>query len=263
MIVDEEEGKDLLFNGSLEKGLMVLGAFKGERRHMSIREVAEVVGLNRSSAQRMVYTLEKLGFIRKSEKTRKYQLTLKALNIGFNYMASNPIVDLAGPFLLELSNVTGETTNLTEPDGTEMVYVSRYIAPKFIPVQMHIGSRIPAYCTGSGRAYLSALPWEEAASIIERSDLVRHTEWTECDIDRLRDIILETKRRGFAYNKEEFYLGDMTVGAAVMGARGRPIGAVHVVAPTSRWSLEAACERLGPAVIECANGISRSIRAVD
>lgn len=262
MVLDDEMSKDLLFNGSLEKGLMVLGAFKGERRHMSIGGVAEAVGINRSSAQRMVYTLEKLGFIRKSERTKKYQLTLKALDFGFNYLASNPVVDLAGPFLLELSNITGETANLTEPDGTEMVYVSRYVAPKFIPVQMHIGSRIPTYCTGSGRAYLSALPWDEAVSIIERSNLVQHTEWTECDIDRLREIILETKRKGFSHNKEELYLGDMTVGAAVMGSGGRPVGAVHVVAPTSRWSLESACERLGPAVIECANGISRSIRAV-
>jgi DNA-binding IclR family transcriptional regulator len=78
----------LLFNQSLEKGLAVLRAFSGERRTMTLGEVAEHVGINKSSAQRMVYTLEQLGYLRKHPQTRRYQLSPRVMEIGFNYLAA-------------------------------------------------------------------------------------------------------------------------------------------------------------------------------
>ncbi|WP_374063654.1 IclR family transcriptional regulator [Cupriavidus sp. DF5525] len=257
-----EEAASLLFNQSLEKGLAVLAAFSAVRRTMTIGEVAEAAGINKSSAQRMVFTLEHLGYLRKHPKTRRYQLTPRVMRIGFNYLAADPLIDVANPFLSELTKLTTETTCLTEPDQADMVYVARFVSAQFVPVHMPIGSRIPMYCTGSGRAYLSALPEGEALTLIERSERVAHTPYTRTDIAEIVATLREARQRGYAVNSEELFLGDMTIAAPVIGGNGRPVGAIHVVAPTGRWSLEEAQARLAPPLLQCARAISSSVRAL-
>ncbi|GAB6851854.1 IclR family transcriptional regulator [Paraburkholderia kururiensis] len=260
---DAGNGTDLLFNQSLEKGLNVLRAFSAKRRTMTLAEVAEAASMSKSSAQRMVYTLEKLGYIRKHPLTRRYQLTPRVMQIGFNYLAADTLIDVANPFLSELTNITGETTNLTEPDDDEMVYVSRFVSTKFVPIHMPIGSRIPMYCTGSGRAFLSALPADEAHARLEQMNRVAFTANTVTDVARLGELLAEVRQNGYATNREELFIGDMSIAAPVVGSQGRPVAAVHVVAPTSRWTFDDARLKLAPAVIDCARGISNSIRTLE
>jgi IclR family transcriptional regulator, pca regulon regulatory protein len=256
------DAADALFNQSLEKGIAVLRSFSAQRRTMSLPELAEAAGITKSSAQRMIYTLEKLGYVRKHPRTKRYQLTPRVMQIGYNYLAADTLIDVANPFLSELTNVTGETCNLTEPDGDEMLYVARFVCMKFVPIHMPIGSRIPMYCTASGRAYLSALPVDEARAIIESSERIAHTQYTVTDASELEAILERARRNGYASNREELFLGDMTLAAAVLDGERRPVAAVHVVAPTSRWTLAEAEQRLAPAVIECARSISNSIRTL-
>lgn len=251
-----------LFNQSLEKGLAVLRAFNAARRTMNLADIAQAADINKSSAQRMIHTLEELGYVRKHPQTKRFQLTPKVMEIGYNYLAADTLVDVANPFLAELAQATGETTNLTEPDGLDMVYVARFVAPKFIPIHMPIGSRIPMYCTGSGRAFLSALPDDELVAALQVSERKRHTQYTLTAIDDIIEQIEATRRRGYATNKEELFLGDMSIAAPIIGSQGLPVAAVHVVVPTSRWSLEEAERRLAPAVIECARAIRSSIRTL-
>lgn len=252
-----------LFNQSLEKGLAVLCSFSGQKRSMTIGEVAEACSMNKSSAQRMVYTLEQLGYIEKHPRTRRYQLTVRALRPGFNYLFANTLIDVANPFLSELTNITQETTCLTEPDSTEMVYIARFISANFVPVHMPIGSRIPMYCTSAGRAYLSALPEAESTALLEQQNREQHTIHTQTDTATIQAMLHQARKHGYATNQEELFLGDMTLGAPVIGSNGKPVAAVHVVAPTSRWTLEEAKQKLAPALIACARSLSNAVRAMD
>src|SRR5450830_25825 len=127
------EAPDLLFNQSLEKGLAVLRAFSAQRRTMTLAEVAEATAITKSSAQRMVYTLETLGYVCKHPKTRRYQLTPKVMEVGYNYLAADILVDVANPFLSELANITGETVNLTEPYDRELFKGAGSWTSNFIP----------------------------------------------------------------------------------------------------------------------------------
>ncbi|MFA8391318.1 IclR family transcriptional regulator [Burkholderia ubonensis] len=263
METSPDQSNDLLFNQSLEKGLNVLRAFSAKRRTMTLAEVADAAGMTKSSAQRMVYTLEKLGYIRKHPVTRRYQLTPHVMRIGFNYLAADTLIDVANPFLSELTNVTGETTNLTEPDDDEMVYVARFVSTKFVPIHMPIGSRIPMYCTGCGRAFLSALPPDDARARLERMTRTPHTPRTVTTLGELVALLDDTRRLGYATNEEELFIGDMSIAAPVLGSQGQPVAAVHVVAPTSRWTFDDARSKLAPAVIDCARGISNSIRTLE
>lgn len=258
----DDTASDLLFNQSLEKGLAVLRAFNAQHRTMTLGDVASATGISKSSAQRMVHTLETLGYICKHAKTRRYQLTPKVMEVGYNYLAADILVDVANPFLSELANITGETVNLTEPYDGEMVYVARFVASKFIPIHMPIGSRIPMYCTASGRAYLSALEPGEAQAILESSERTVHTPHTRTDVEDIMQLLAASRERGFASNREELFLGDMTIASPVFNSERKPVASVHVVAPTSRWSVEEAEKKLGPLVLECARAISNSVRTL-
>jgi IclR family pca regulon transcriptional regulator len=262
MLPPPDDAANPLFNQSLEKGLAVLCAFSAQRRTMTLTEVAEQAGISKSSAQRMIFTLEQLGFVRKHPQTRRYQLTPQVMRVGYSYLTANPLIDLANPYLSELTNITTETSCLTEVDGLEMVYVARFISAQFVPVHMPIGSRIPMYCTASGRAYLSALPEEEALVLLRASDRVVHTRHTITDEVAILAELAQVRQRGYAVNREELFLGDMTLGAPVIGHQGRPVAAVHIVAPTSRWTLNEAEARLGPALVACARSLSNSVRAL-
>lgn len=252
-----------LFNQSLEKGLAVIRAFNTAHRSMNMGEVAQAVQINRSSAQRMVYTLEQLGYLKKHPRTQRYHLTVRSLELGFNYLSTHTLIDVANPFLAELSNVTQETICLTEPDRLEMVYTARFVSARYIPIHMPIGSRIPMYCTGSGRAVLSALPKDEALALLRAAPRVAHTMHTRTDEAELLALLHEARRRGYAVNQEELFLGDMTLAAPVLNRAGYPVAAVHIVAPTSRWKLHDAIEQLSPALLSCARSLNNSIRAMD
>lgn len=262
MVFDEVDASDSMFNHSFAKGLKVLFAFKGSHGAMSLSEVAKELQMSISATQRFLYTLEKLGLVAKSPGSKKYRLTLSVLELGYNYIAADALVEAANPFLAELSNITGETTNLTKPIGLDMIYVSRVVAAKFIPIHMPTGSRIPMYCTGSGRAYLSALPDDQVRAMLKASTLTTYTQWTETDPIKLFELIADSRRTGFAYNKEELFLGDMTLGAPIIGGSGAPVACVHIVAPTSRWTLEEAQKRLGPPLVACARGIVNAVRSI-
>ena len=238
-----------LFNQSLEKGLAVLRGFGAARRTMTLADIAVAADISKSSAQRMVHTLEELGYVRKHPQSRRFQLTPKVMEIGYNYLA-------------ELNQITGETVNLTEPDGLDMVYVSRCVAPKFIPIHMPIGSRIPMYCTGGGRAYLSGLADDEIRRVLQDSPLTELTRYTLTDAEAIFERVLASRKQGYATNKEEMFLGDMTLAAPIFNNNGLPVAAVHVVVPSSRWTLQDAEDKLASSVIQCARAISNSIRTL-
>jgi len=250
-----------LFVQVLEKGIEVLRSFTAQRRTMTLGEIAEATGLGKSSVQRIVHTLEAMGYVVKHPKTRRFHLTPKVMDIGYNYLAADTLVDVANPFLAELSNSTGETVNMMEPSDFDMVYVARFASHRYIPMHMPIGCRIPMFCTASGRAYLAALPEPERNAMLEAMPLRAYTANTVTDRGALKDLMKQAHAAGYALNAEELYLGDMGIAAPVIGSQGRPIASVNVITPPSRWTMEAVREQLAFKIMECARSISNAARA--
>ncbi len=253
------ERPDPLFNQSLEKGLEVLRAFSAVHRTLTLAELAALTGMTKSSAQRTVHTLERLGYVDKHPQTRRFRLTPKVMEIGYNYLAADALIQIASPYLSQLANASGETANLTEPVGLDMVYVAQLMTAKHMPVLTPVGMRIPMYCTSSGRAYLSTLPDERVHAMLEASTRAPRTPATLTDVDTIFERVTACRNVGYACNEEELFLGDMGIGAPIVNSRGEAVGAVHVSPPASRWTMAEAQKKLGPLVIECAWAISRSI----
>ena len=251
-----------MFNQSVEKAFAVLGAFSGERRVLGLAELASAAEVTASSAQRCVHTLLRLGLLQRDVRLRGWRLTSRALGVGYPYLAGHPVIEQATTHLADLNFACGESVSLSEPDGVEMVFIARFPSHKRFFIHMPVGRRLPMYCTASGRAYLSALPRDEARAILERSTFRKLTPHTLRDIARILEIVDAARELGYAWANQECYRGDLTIGAPILGHGGRPVAAVNLSGPTSRWNLTDLRERLAPLLIETARAASGSVAAL-
>ncbi len=247
-----------LFVGSLEKGLKIFQAFDDTHRALRLTEIAHATGLDKSAAQRFTHTLYELGYLRKDPKTKHYRLVPKVLELGFAYLRTDTLVERAMPYLLEAAKSSEETVNLTELDGTNVVYVARVPSRHQVTVDVVLGTQLPAYCLASGRAILAFQPAEQARATLERSERVSYTGRTVTAVEPLLTSLNEVRRTGYALCVEEYTPGEISVAAPIFDFARQPIAAVNISVPMARWTLSAVERRLAPIAIETAQAISRA-----
>jgi IclR family pca regulon transcriptional regulator len=247
-----------LFVGSTEKAFQVLHAFDGPQRYMTLADIARAAGLDRSATQRLVYTLETLGYLKRIDGTRNYGLTSKVLQFSHSYLKANDLIDRASPYLLDISRNLGETCNLHELDGHEVVFVARFPGQHLINIDIVIGSRLPTFFTASGTAILSALPEEERLALLERTSLAPLTPFTVTDPKALLERVRVAARRGYAVIMNETVMGDISVAAPIIDEHGRAVAAINISVPTTRWTKERAEAELAQHVHVAATSISKS-----
>ncbi|HKW94224.1 MAG TPA: IclR family transcriptional regulator C-terminal domain-containing protein [Methylomirabilota bacterium] len=245
-----------LFVQSVEKAFRVLRAFDASHQTMGVSQIAATTGLDKSAAQRFAHTLEELGYLRKDPDTRRYELTTRTLDLGYHYVRASALVERAIPYLLHLSQTTEEAVNLAVLDATEIVFVSRFMSRQLLNTDVIVGTRLPAYCTAAGIAILSRLPTEEARAVLDASELRPFTPKTTWRMPDLVAKLRTTASHGYATAFEEIYPGDLSVAAAILGGRGRPVGAIAVSASKTRVDPNKAEARFAPLVVAAARSLS-------
>lgn len=252
------DGRSSLFVGSTEKAFQVLHAFYGPHREMTLTEIARAVGLDRSAVQRAVHTLEVLGYVRRVAETRNYRLTAKVLQFSYSYLRANELIERASPYLLDLSRNLGETTNLLELDGHEIVFLARFPGKHLLNVDIVVGSRLPALFTASGTTIVSQRSAAEQQEILKRTPLVPMTPHTQTDPAALMERIRAAAEKGYSVITNETVMGDISVAAPILDDYGVAVAAINISVPTSRWTPERAEIELAPQVQVAGTSISRS-----
>ena len=255
-------GDDPLYVQSVEKAFRVLEAVGRGQPGMGLTELAAAAGMDRSAAQRFSHTLERLGYLRKDPRTRRYALTPRALDLGAMYIRSSPLVDRALPYLIELSRRTEEAVSLSLLDGLEIVYVARLLSRNAMHANIIIGSRLPAFCTAPGTAILSRMPRAAATAILQASDRRALTPHTTTDMAELLARLEATARRGYALLCEELFVNDVSLAAPILGAAGEPLAAVNIAVSRLRCPPEEAEARYAPLVTDAAAAMSRALPAL-
>jgi DNA-binding IclR family transcriptional regulator len=250
--------RDPLFNHSVEKALAMLAVFGAERRAMNLGEIAAAVGMSRSSAQRCAHTLERLGYLKRETRGGRWLLAPRVLSIAHAYFTSHRLIESATTHLIDLNQACGESVNLSEPDGSDMVFIARFPSHKRFFIHMPIGRRLPMHCTASGRAYLAALPQAETQRLLRSATLQALTPHTITDPKQILKLIGAARESGYAWADQECYRGDLTIAAAVLGDDGRPLAAINISGPTSRWTLNELRAKLSPLLLETARAVSGS-----
>lgn len=249
---------DPLLVQSVEKAFRILSAFDGMRPTMSLSELASATELDKSATQRFAHTLEQLGYLRKDPITKRFELTTRTLDFGHHYIRANVLAERAFPYLMHLSKTSEETVSLTVLDDTEVVYISRFVSRHMLNTDVIVGTRLPAYCTAPGVAILSRLPLKEARAILDKSDLRPYTASTTWKPDLILKKIAHAADVGYALASEEIYPGDLSVGAAILGADSRPIGALTLAVSKTRFNESEAEKQFAPLVIAAARSLSYS-----
>jgi IclR family transcriptional regulator, pca regulon regulatory protein len=251
---------DAGFSQSLERGLAVLSAFTSERPLIGVSEIAREVGLSRSSAHRYIATLAVLGYLEQDRPTRKYRLGPRVLDLGFSAINSMELRELALPYLQALSDETGHTVNMAVLDGVDIVYVERCRSASFgqreIDLNLHVGSRLPAYCTSMGKVLLAGLEPEDLRIRLGEMDLSRRGPNTIVGVKALAEELGRVRELGLAVNNEELAYGLRSVAAPVRSRNGDVVAAINLAVHRSLVSMEDLVARLGPRLRATARDIS-------
>ncbi len=246
------------FVASVEKAFQILRAFESRQRSLSLTEITDATGLDKSAVQRFTYTLAALGYLKKDKEARRYTISPKILSLGMIYLRTDSLVARARHQLYELNKAIDSTVNLTELDDTDIIYVVRYPGRRVVTVDVVLGMRRPAYCSAGGRAILSTMPDDEVMGILRRSNRIAYTEHTKTSIRAVMAEIHLARSRGFALTAQETTLGDITVAAPVRRADGTTTAAVNISVSTSEWKPTDAARKLGPTIRDVAHAVSEA-----
>jgi DNA-binding IclR family transcriptional regulator len=253
-------GESPLFMGSVAKCFQVLEALNTAGRAVGLTELAQLAGLDRSGVQRITHTLRVLGYLRQDPATKAFRLSGRMLEFGHTVLATHALRERAQPHLEALNRRTAETVNLMELEGDEIVYVLRFPSLHAVSVDLHVGSRLPAFCTAAGRAILSQLEPADALARLKAARRTAMTRHTITDLASLREALQVARDTGYALNDQEAFIGDLSVAAPLLDRQGQPLGAVNVAVPTPRWQREDVLARLVPPLLKAAAAINRELR---
>jgi IclR family transcriptional regulator, pca regulon regulatory protein len=230
---------------SLERGLAVIRAFDVDHQKLSLSEVATATGLSRAAARRFLHTLVRLGYMRTDGS--KFSLRPKILELGYAYLSSLTLPEVAMPHLEELVEQVHESSSVCELDGEDVVYIARVPTKRIMTVTISVGTRFPAYATSMGRVLLAAQPPAWLDAYLSTVSLKGLTEHTITNPIALRTELSRIASQGWALVDQELEEGLRSLAVPVRDPDGKVIAAVNVSTHAGRRTLEAiVADLLGP-----------------
>jgi IclR family pca regulon transcriptional regulator len=247
------------FVQSLDRGLAVIRAFGPDRERLSLSEVARATGLTRAATRRFLLTLVKLGYVRNDG--REFSLRPRVLELGYAYLSGLGMPEVAAPHLEELVAKVRESSSISVLDGDHIVYVARVPTKRIMTVSISVGTRFPAYATSMGRVLLAGMSREDLERYLAEADLAPITARTVTDAGRLREIVRDVAKQGYAIVDQELEEGLRAIAAPIHGAGGAVTAAINLSAHASRVSMAAMRSDLLPALQETARRIEADLRS--
>ena len=221
---------------SLARGLAMLTAFGESRASLSIADAARVTKLPRATVRRALITLEHLGYV--SQTQGRYRPNATVLSLGYPVLTRLTLAQIAAPHLEALSARVGHSASLAVlRDETEIMYVARAAtATRLTTIDIHVGSRLPAYATAMGRVLLAALPAAQRTKALRAAHPTRLTPHTVTDTDELSALLRQAHQDGYSVIDEELEVGLRSIALPVRGHDGATLAAINVAMHTDHAS---------------------------
>lgn len=182
------------------------------------------------------------------------------LDLGFSALNSMELREVAAPHLRRLSDDTGFTANMAILDGLDIVYVERcrstQAGQREIDLNLHVGARLPAYCTSLGKVMLAFLPPAEQAAAVELIDFSQRGPNTILSRSALEAELARVRTAGFATNNEELAYGLRSIAAPVLSREGTAVAGINLAAHSSLMPMDRLAEQLSPTLRRAAIDIS-------
>jgi IclR family transcriptional regulator, pca regulon regulatory protein len=251
---------DRKFIASLSHGLSVLEAVADSTDDISLADLAKRVGFKKTNTWRLVHTLVELGYLHQDPRTRNFRPAPRILALGYAYFDGLDLKKLSLPLLRELADRHNETVNLAVLSGDELIYIERITTSQIVSINLHVGSRLPLYCTSLGRALICEMSSAWLQQYIQRlaSD-PKARKYIQGDGRKLLQILRETRERGYALNDEELVKGLRVVASPVRDRTSKIIAAVCISVPSSRVTIADLRRTFAPSLATTAESISLAL----
>lgn len=245
------------FVASLARGLAVVCAFSKDAREMTLSEVAKKTGLTRAAARRFLLTLETLGYVGSDGK--RFRLTPKVLDLGFSYLSSMDLWDVAMPYMEEVSATIHESCSASVLEGCDIVYVARVPTKRIMSVALGIGARLPAIATSMGRVLLAELDDDALQRHLGSCPVRAHTAHTVTDLAALQGILRAVRQQGWCLVDQELEEGLIAIAVPVRNKRGKVLAAMNVSTHASRTTPEHVAKAYLPTLEQAARRIAAAL----
>jgi IclR family pca regulon transcriptional regulator len=242
---------------SLERGLAVIRAFSAGAAELTLSDVARVTGLTRAAARRFLLTLVDLGYVRTDGKY--FSLTARVLELGYAFLSSMTLPDVAQPHLERLSAEVRESSSVSVLDGTDIVYVARVAVSRIMTVTINVGTRFPAHATSMGHVLLAGLDADGLARYLEQADLDRLTPHTLTTPAALGAELAKVREQGWALVDQELEEGLRSVAVPIRDRRGTVVAAGNVSTHASRTTRDSVREQMLPPLLAAAKRIEADL----
>lgn len=240
---------------SFARGLQVIRSFDASAPQQTLSEVAARTGLTRAGARRILLTLQTLGYVETDGKL--FALTPRILDLGFAYLSSMPIWNIAEPVMETLVERVQESSSAAVLEGADIVYVLRVSTRKIMRNSLGIGSRLPAYCTSMGRMLLAGLSDEEVMTRLGTAPLQALTRHTLTDPQAVLAKIRQARRQGWCLINQELEEGLISLAAPVIDRSGRTVAAINITGQANRTPVRQMQETMLEPLLEVAREVSR------
>jgi len=244
---------------AVDRALDVLMCFTNQTPELSMTQISEMVGINKSTVHRLLATLEGKQFLERDQVTGLYRPGIRLVQLAFLTMEHNDLRRLASPFLHNLCDQFRENVNLSVLDDTDVVYLDVIESSQRVKLAAVPGQRLPAFCTASGKAILAFLPEEKIPAILAHG-MPRYTQNTLISEEAFWEDMGHTRERGYAISEQEFEDGINAIAAPICN---HPIASISIAGPAYRLTRKRMSE-IGPDLVAVANDIAREVnRAIN
>ena len=227
-LIEQKETAQKYIVPGLQRGLEILRVFSRDRTEIGAPEIAKKLGIPRSTVFRLIQTLEYMGFLEKVKNSSDFRLGVGVLSLGFEFLASLEVTELARPVLEQLRDDTGYSAHLVIRNGWDVVFVVKAAAKTTFASSVNIGTRLPAHGTILGRMLLADLSEAELKQVYPTGKLSKFSDQTPTTLVDLTQVLDEDRARGYAISEAYFENGIGSVAVPVRDGTTRVVATINV-----------------------------------
>ncbi|HEY7281307.1 MAG TPA: IclR family transcriptional regulator C-terminal domain-containing protein [Actinomycetota bacterium] len=258
--LSRDAGRRSDFVQSLDRGLAVMRAFSAERPRLTLTEVAREAGITRAAARRFLLTLVDLGYV--ASNGREFSLRPRVLELGYAYLSSMTLPEIAQPHLEALVEKVRESSSIAVLDGDHVVDIMRVRGPGILVVAVPVGTRFPVHASSKGRVLLANLPPDELNRRLSSLRFPRLTSRTVVNKARFRAILAEVREQGYALADQELEDGLRSIAVPIRDGAGTAIAGANISAYASRVTVDDMIGRILPNLRAAVAEIEADLRAL-
>lgn len=241
---------------AVERALDILLCFSRQTPELTMTQIAEQVGIHKSTVHRLLATLEHRHFVHRDPETGIYRLGIRLLQMAYLTLEQNDLRRIAHPFLRRLGEQCQETIHLAVLDDTDVVFMDIIESPQRVKLAASLGQRLPAFATASGKAMFAFMSRETVQQILDQG-MPKYTPYTPQSPEAYYIHLQSIREQGFAISEQEYEFEVNAVAAPIFDQHEQPIASIAVAGPAYRLTHERMME-VGPILITTSGEISRA-----